>query len=63
MKISVYYHASKESLRDAGMDAGLSGEALDFFCYAGEICVELEVGVDGSATPVAVDGRELEDAC
>lgn len=43
LKIRVYYHASKENLREKGEAAGLTGEALSLFLFAGEIAVDLFV--------------------
>ncbi len=61
MRIDIYVHGSKESVRRAGECAGLTGEALDVFAYAGsEFKVTLEVDQEtGIAAAVALDGLDL----
>lgn len=53
--ITVYAYCSKEALHDAGGKAGLEGEALNYFMYAEEY--ELKLNVDrktGRVTKVAL---------
>jgi hypothetical protein len=61
--ITVWLHGSKESMRDQGERAGLTGAALDKFMYA---CyeVKMKLRVDektGNAAIVTVDDRRLAD--
>lgn len=62
MKITVYLHSSKESNYETGKQAGLEGDALEYFMYA---CYEVKVDLDvdkktGQAKIVAVDDCKLE---
>jgi len=41
--ITAYYHAAPESLYEIGKTNGLKGEALDFFRYAEEVKISMEV--------------------
>ncbi len=43
MKIKVYAHMSPESLYERGREAGLLGDALNFFRYFEEVELNLEV--------------------
>jgi len=59
MKISLFVHASKEHASDQGEKAGLEGEALQRFRFAGcehEITYEVDPST-GEATAHAIDGR------
>jgi hypothetical protein len=62
MTISLYFHASKESLYNAGEKAGLAGDALDMFVYFNEIGIFVDVNpATGEAKIISVDGRPLAD--
>ncbi len=63
MLIKAYVHGSKESMRDAGEQAGLSEKALGMFVFA---CSEIEVLLDvdeqtGKARIIKVDNRLVTD--
>ena len=47
VEILVYYHASREALYKAGIEASLEEVAAHLLSYAGELCVILEVTEDG----------------
>jgi hypothetical protein len=62
MQATIYVSSTKGNNADIGRSIGLTGEALENFCYA---CYEvaLEVDVDektGEATIISVDGRKVE---
>ena len=58
---TIFLHASKEANFSVGSSIGLSGPALDRFCYAGyEVQLGLNVDDGGNATIVTVDGRRVE---
>lgn len=61
MRIDLYVHGSKESALGTGEAAGLRGEALNLFMYAGsEHRMTYEVDPEtGAARLVEVDGRAV----
>lgn len=64
MTATIYVHKDKESNYDLGRKLGLTGEALEMFCYA---CLEVKLTVEvdpktGLATITHVDGRAVEEA-
>lgn len=62
MRIILYLHSDKETGYQKGLEAGLSGEALDMAMYLGyEHKMEYEVDPKtGKGTLVTVDGRKLK---
>lgn len=62
MTRTIYLHADKDSMWEAGEDMGFTGEVLRMFSFT--CCeVELEVEVDektGSSRIIKVDGQLLE---
>lgn len=61
MIIEIWLHASKEASIDAGIKAGLTGEALETFAYAAyEVKLGLSVNEStGEAIIVEVDGNPV----
>lgn len=61
MRIKTYVHSDKETNYEVGKEAGLTGEALKNFSYAGYE-LELEFDVDpntGESLLLSVDGTYL----
>lgn len=60
MKIDLYVHSTKEASYDAGKKAGLSGEALERFKFAGyEHKITYLVDKEGHAFAIAIDDRRI----
>lgn len=58
--IKLYLHGSKENAWDAGEKAGLTGEALSLFRFAGcEHAIIYDVDDQGNAVPIAIDGKMI----
>ena len=60
--VKVYVHATKESNFQIGVDAGLTGDALEMFLFAGyehEITYEVDERT-GEATAIEFDGRKID---
>lgn len=61
MRITMYLHGSKETCWEKGMEAGLTGEALNRFRFTGyEHKIEYEVNLEtGESIAVKFDDREI----
>lgn len=60
MRITLYVHGDKLTAYEEGEKAGLTGEALELFKFAGtEHKIEYEVDKKGAAVPVKIDGRAI----
>lgn len=60
MEIQAFFHASKESLYDRAIAAGLSVEAAHYFTFAGEIVAVLAVNEQGSVERIVrVNGQPV----
>jgi len=60
--IALYLHANKEMNWDVGKKAGLTGDALRTFLFAGdehEIIYVVNM-TTGAATAISIDGRKIE---
>ena len=62
MKIDCYVHTDKLQMLELGEKHGITGEALEYFKFAGcEVKLTMDVNtLTGEAKIVAVDGKELQ---
>ena len=62
MITNIYLNSSKERMYETGVKLGLSGDALNLFCYCcNEVKLEIDVDINtGSYNINKIDGKNIQ---